>query len=222
MANDLAVVTAAQRAISSPGLQRLRRISLGTIHWPGQPTQRYLAGGLKLTESERADAEAMRKAMLDVCHEGPAQQAEKARFALITNMLLAYPIAGASAETGRARGEAYREALAGVPAWAVSEAIKRWHRGECGEQHDYRWAPAPAVLRQAAVSMLAPYQDAAADLKALLDARPLDEVMPQASIDPTERERVSDGFKDLGRQLRGMIPPEDAQPTPPAAAEEAA
>jgi hypothetical protein len=46
-----------------------------------------------------------------------------------------------------ARGEAYLAALDDIPYWAVDEAIRRWHRRECGSSYDYHWCPLPSELR---------------------------------------------------------------------------
>lgn len=51
---------------------------------------------------------------------------------------------------GEARGDAYMQALEDIPSWAVEEAVRKWYRGECGSKHDYRWVPAPAILRDIA------------------------------------------------------------------------
>lgn len=39
-------------------------------------------------------------------------------------------------------------ALEDMPAWAVTGAIRGWYRGEHGTEHNYTFAPAPAVLRR--------------------------------------------------------------------------
>jgi hypothetical protein len=46
--------------------------------------------------------------------------------------------------------EVYLSTLNDLPAWAVEEAVNRWFRGECGEGHNYSFAPSPAVLREIA------------------------------------------------------------------------
>jgi hypothetical protein len=64
-------------------------------------------------------------------------------------MVLAGKEAGELAS--EAKGEAFIDALEDVPSWAVQEAMRRWHRGECGPRHDYKWQPAPATLRELAM-----------------------------------------------------------------------
>lgn len=178
MGTDLQVAHASPLAlISSPDLKRLRRISLGTVQWPGMAPRRYLSGGSTLTDSERSRARELLAELEQATKSTSAADAQ--RFGLIAKMLLAYPVPGASAQTGEARGEAYREALNDIPPATLAEAIKRWHRGEAGD-HDYRWAPAPAVLRDVCLRISAPLLDAANDLRVLLGA-----VSMERAMDPT-------------------------------------
>lgn len=166
--------------IFSPDLKRLRRISLGTVEWPGLPIRRYLSGGSTLSTTERARAEEL-LAALDL--QSMAADERQEQFTIIAKMLLTYPVANASAETGKARGEAYLEALSDIPATVIAEAIKRWNRGEAGQEHDYRWAPAPAVLRQVCQRVLMPVREAADDLRNLLSAVSLERAMDPTPID---------------------------------------
>ncbi len=69
----------------------------------------------------------------------------------ITRLLLALPSKASGEATGEAKGEAYMIALEDLPAWAVTAAIRGWYRGECGSDHNYTFAPAPAVLRDIAM-----------------------------------------------------------------------
>lgn len=102
---------------------------------------------------------------------------QRGRFGVIAKMLLAYPAATNSAEVGRARGEAYNAALEGIPAWAVDEAVRLWHRGECGTDEDYRWAPAPATLRRLAEKQVSPVNSTIQMLENILSASTFDEAM---------------------------------------------
>jgi hypothetical protein len=101
----------------------------------------------------------------------------KSRFELVANMLLAYPVAGGSVESGRARAIAYLAALDDVPPWAIAEAIRRWHRGECGHGYNYRWAPAPAELRELSIEHLRPAKEFITHLEAVLGALSLERAM---------------------------------------------
>ena len=186
MAQDLQAAHANPVAlISSPDLRALRRISLGTVQWPGQPERKYLSGGSTLTDSERARANELLAELRAQAVAGPATDAD--RFGLISKMLLTYPIAHASAESGKARGEAYREALSDIPPAVLAKAIRQWNRGEAGD-HDYRWAPAPAVLRGICVKITVPLHDAICDLEALLGA-----VTIERAMDPRPIESKTDG-----------------------------
>jgi hypothetical protein len=137
MANSIAVRSSIdlQALISSPELLQLRRISLGTVKHPGQPTRKYLSGGLTLTADVRARIGARLAEMRAVAEADDGQENRKSRLALIASMLMAYPMAGGSEETGKARAQAYLAALDDVPPWAIADAIKRW-RGRAQRQHD--------------------------------------------------------------------------------------
>lgn len=185
MAKDLQVVHANPVAmLSSPDLRRLRRVSLGTVQWPGQPPRKYLAGGLTLTDSDRAVAVKLLSDLRAQSTGGPDRETD--RFGLIAKMLMTYPTPNATAQTGAARGDAYLEALDDISPAVLAEAIKRWNRGEAGE-HDYRWAPAPAVLRGVCAKVADPLKDAIRDLESLLGAMTIDQAMDPRPIEkPTE------------------------------------
>jgi hypothetical protein len=68
-------------------------------------------------------------------------------------------------------GEAYMAALDDVPSRAIDEAVRSWCRGECGD-HDYRWRPAPAVLRDLAQLKVWRIRGRMRDLEKLLNAAP--------------------------------------------------
>jgi hypothetical protein len=76
------------------------------------------------------------------------ETAAKATLITVTKLLLALPSAKMSETGAEARGEAFMVALEDVPFWATAEAVKGWYRDSHGAEHDYRWAPAPAVLRK--------------------------------------------------------------------------
>lgn len=69
-------------------------------------------------------------------------------------------------------GAAYADAVGDVPEWATQEALRRWHRGECGKEFDYRFAPKPAELRAIAnaIAFLAAWQ--ALTIRKLLEMKP--------------------------------------------------
>ena len=181
MAQEIAKYGATPQAmISSPALKALRRISLGRVTWEHLPERRYLAGGGKLTAEERQAAETQLAALEKYVAVQPNTDTE--RLGLIARLLLSYPIAGGSKESGEARAHAYLVALYDVPPAILDSAIARWHRGECGD-YNYSFAPAPAILRQVCKSVTEPLLCAADDLRRLLSAMSLDEAM-----DPKPRE----------------------------------
>lgn len=181
--------------ISSPELLAWRRISLGTIQHPGMPNRKYLAGGLKLTDEDRARITAMVGKLRGIADADDGQDNQKARIALLAKMLMAYPVASnASEEAGKARVNAYLAALDDVPPWAIADAIRRWHRGEGGgSDANYRFAPAPAELRYAVMQILQPAKQTIAHLEAVLDAMTIDRAMdptPVISEIPTAAPRL--------------------------------
>jgi len=195
MANELSIRRVdLQALISSPECLAWRRISLGTVNHPGLPTRKYLSGGLTLTDSQRALIEAKVKELRTASESDDKPENQKSRLALVANVLMAYPVSGGSEESGRARAQAYLAAIDDIPPWAISETIRKWHRGECGPDHNYRFAPAPAELRAAAMKLLQPAKQTIAHLEGLLNALTLDRAM-----DPTP-------LQDFGKRplLRAM------------------
>jgi hypothetical protein len=75
---------------------------------------------------------------------------EKATNGLITKLLHALSGQRTTEAAIAARAEAFTIALETDPWWAVAAAIRGWYRGKYGKEHDYRWAPAPAVLHELA------------------------------------------------------------------------
>lgn len=186
MANDLILRSSdLQTLISSPECVALRRISLGTVNHPGMPTRKYLAGGLKLTDEKRAEIRQVIDHLRGICFADSTAENRKAQLGLVASMLLAYPVAGGSAEAGKARAEAYLFSLDDLPPWAIQEAIRLWHRGECGSGFNYRWAPAPAELRQISVDRLKGGRDTVAHLEEVLAALTLERAMDHRPIEKT-------------------------------------
>lgn len=180
MATELTTrATDLQAVLSSTDCVSLRRISLGTVQHPGLPIRTYLAGGLKLTSEQRGMIEAR---LAEIVAMTSGTRSREAALGLIGKMLLAYPMANGSAESGKARGEAYLDALDDVPPWAIAEAVRQWHRGECGPDHNYRFAPAPAELRYAVMQILQPGKQTIAHLTALLGALTIEQAMDPAPI----------------------------------------
>lgn len=172
-----------QAMTSSPELLALRRISLGTVQHPGMPVRRYLSGGLTLTADDRARIEARARELRMVSEADDSQDNQKSRLGLIANMLMAYPTAGGSEESGKARATAYLGALDDVPPWAIADAIRRWHRGEGGGNGaNYRFAPAPAELRYSVMQILQPAKQTIVHLESILTALTIERAMDPTPI----------------------------------------
>lgn len=75
------------------------------------------------------------------------------------------------------KAEAYAVAIEDIPCWAIGAAVRGWYRGAYGLKHDYAWPPAPAVLRQLALSEASQIRGRAIVLRNLLNA----EVRPDYS-----------------------------------------
>lgn len=71
----------------------------------------------------------------------------------ILRMSAIYLSPNASSAEREALGEAFADALDDVPAWAVIEAMRRWHRNECGDKADSRFLPKPGQFRSIAVNI---------------------------------------------------------------------
>jgi hypothetical protein len=136
-----------------------------------------------LTADERAKIAAAIAELRRVVESDSREEHQKSRLAFIANMLMAYPTS-ASEEGGRARAQAYLVATDDISPWAISETIKRWHRGECGPDRNYRFAPAPAELRDAAMQLLQPAKHTIAHLTAVLNAMTLERAMDPAPVEP--------------------------------------
>jgi hypothetical protein len=164
-----------------------------------------------LTPTQRAEAEQVQRELTAATTARDDEATRKGRFAIITDLLLSKPIPGASTEVGRARGGAYRDALDDVPPWAIAAVVRKWRRGECGEDRNYTWAPDEALLRKLALAELAPLRAALDHVSGLLAATSLDEAMKSAEQQAADREYVSTGFAKLkGDLTTGPRAPEQA------------
>lgn len=105
----------------------------------------------------------------------PEQSQEHAETTMLAVSKMMLVLAGKESGdfVGEAKGEAYMDALEDVPSWAVREAMRKWHRGECGPRHDYRWQPGPSVLRDLAMIEVYRVMATKRKLSDLLVAEPL-------------------------------------------------
>lgn len=111
---------------------------------------------------------------------------------LITRLLLALPSKATGEATGEAKGEAYMIALEDMPAWAVTAAIYGWYRGEYGMEHNYTFAPAPAVLRKLAMAERWKVEGRAKALGELLEA------VPEREFDEQHRTEMLGKLRGIG------------------------
>lgn len=160
------------------------------------PIRKYLSGGLTLSTEERARIGARIADLLAISEADDGAENQKSRLGIVASMLMAYPMSGGSEETGRARAMAYLAALDDVPPWAIADAVRRWHRGECGADHNYRFAPSPAELRSAAMDILQPAKQTISHLTAILTALTIERAM-----DPAPVEEKSTGLKIVARRM---------------------
>jgi hypothetical protein len=114
---------------------------------------------LLLSPAERAEIERHVQALRALCEQTPQASAdcEAATLVVVTKLMLALPSTQQNELGAEASGEAFMAALDDTPTWAVAAAVRRWYRGDCGENehrqpYDYRWRPAPADLRRIALT----------------------------------------------------------------------
>lgn len=115
----------------------------------------------------------------------------------LKKLFVVYPQTTGERDDARDRGAIMLHVLGDLPAWAIVEAVDRWLRGAAGSKHDYRWMPAPAVLRAIAMELLWPHREDAKRLKQLLAASDERDAEPVEG----ERERVIAGFQELKENL---------------------
>jgi hypothetical protein len=132
-----------------------------------------LPDGAKLTDDWRKVAEKIVGEIEGELHPAPAAVERGRKFKHVSKMLMVAPSADRSEESTVAKVSAYiDDALNDVPAWAVGEAVRRWHRAECGAEFTYTFAPAPGVLRTIALRELEPAKLALRKLNLVLSAAP--------------------------------------------------
>lgn len=113
---------------------------------------------------------------------------------VLAKLFAAFPAGAIDAGPASLRSEAYFDALADIPAWAVARAAGDVIRGEADV--DRRFAPTPPQIAALAREKLRPAQDDLTDLLRLEQAT--------ADWEPTdaERARVAGGFECLKMDLR--------------------
>jgi len=139
-----------------------------------------LPASLTLSPAERAEIERHAGELEALCTQTPADsdEWEAKTLIIVTKLMLALPAAQQNEAGAEATGEAFQAALDDVPTWAVDAAMRRWYRGDCGENergqaYDYHWRPAPAELRRIALMEKWQVQYRAQTMRKLLAAEPL-------------------------------------------------
>lgn len=152
-----------------------------------------LPQGMTLGSSERKQitehASGLRKTLAYTPDNSADAEAET--LVLITKLTLALPGQKASAEGAEAIGEAYQAALDDIPPWAVKAAIRLWYRRGAPPvdkvPHDYRWRPAPGILRAIAFEEAAKVRGRALELERLIEAVPMIEFAPPERNDMIDK-----------------------------------
>jgi hypothetical protein len=141
-----------------------------------------LPSHLMLSQAERDEIQRTIGELTGICDRTPRRDAqfEGDTLIVITKMMLALPSSQQNEAGAEATGEAFQAALDDLPTWAVSSALRKWYRGECGlnergEPYDYRWRPAPADLRRITFVERHAVLARVRTLQRLLDAEPLRE-----------------------------------------------
>ncbi|HEY5064765.1 MAG TPA: hypothetical protein VIJ04_08125 [Xanthobacteraceae bacterium] len=131
------------------------------VNWQENPTTGQWSDCSTLrqvpTAAHRHELEKHADQVHQLLEQKPVASKEYAKktFGLIAKLILAKPARSGGPETTEARVQAYEMALDDVPWWAVGVAIRKWHRGQCGQWNqkddfNYRFAPESADLRQIA------------------------------------------------------------------------
>ena len=161
-----------------------------------------------LKANEREAIEQHTAALLALCERTPAndQDAESETLVDLTKMLLVLPSTLQNELSAEAVIEAFADALADIPSWATRAAIRRWYRGDAGndargQRRDCHWRPAPADLREVAFAELWRVRGRAMDLQNLLRAEPLIEYGDEHC--QRMRGKLANLFRNFGSTLVG-------------------
>ena len=104
---------------------------------------------------------------------------DQAHGAMIAHLLMKGGGQKLDKEAAEALTEDYLDAMEGLPAWPVREALRKWNRGESvkldGKPHDFNWRPTPPTLRRLAQYEMTPIKARKLQLEKLLQAVPLRE-----------------------------------------------
>jgi hypothetical protein len=154
---------------------------MGEVKQPGQPTRRYLAGGLSLTSNQRAEAERVKMQLEQALLPG-GDMGQKARAVIVSKLIMSSGGPALTPHAVTAKAEAYSEALDDIPPWAVAAAVRAWRRSECGDRN-YDFAPSSGTLREICLEKMLPYTRALESTTGLLEAMTLDRAMDSTPIE---------------------------------------
>ena len=116
--------------------------------------------------------------------------------AIVTQLLLGFPMQGADETCTKYRAKSYLDALKGFPAWAIDAGCQDWNNGrELTGRENFQYAPTAPVLRKYAEKHAQPARSERHALQRILDARIVDV--------PTEAQRkaMKLRFDALSRSL---------------------
>jgi hypothetical protein len=167
-----------------------------------------LPASLILTEREKADVLQHVEDLRSLCACTPETSAEAEQWLVLelTKFLSFTPSQGQNEFSAEARGEAFVDALADLPVWAVVRAIKRFRRSDWGvdsqgNPYNYRWCPSPAEFRSIACMEVQQVKGRAEQLERLARAVPRQEFSDEHCA--RMRERFSELQKLLSSPLVG-------------------
>ena len=89
--------------------------------------------------------------------------------AIVTQLLLGFPMQGAGENCAKYRAKSFLDALKGFPAWAIYAACQDWNNGrELTGREDFQYAPTAPVLRKYAEKHAQPARRERYDLQRIL------------------------------------------------------
>jgi hypothetical protein len=139
---------------------------------------------------------------------------DQAHAAMIAHLLMKGGGQRLDKEAADALTEDYLDAVEGLPAWTVREALRRWNRAESikldGRPHDFNWRPTPPTLRRLAQHELTAVKARKMELDMLLKAAPLIEFSEEHCA--SMRERLSNLMHGLLDASKGKtnLPAQEA------------
>lgn len=188
------------RMLSLPDSARSLIGALGEVTIDGRSTK-YLPAGLSLTSHDRVALERQADGIARLL-DGSGQTA--ARLAHLAKFVAGFGNRGGSELDREAQGEAFEDALDDIPAWVVTETIRRWHRAEIGiidgQKVNLNFQPTPPIFRLACLKTLQPHAEDLRRLRELLYAKPLAEEISR-KVNP----KVVEGFDSLSKSLGSII-----------------